>query len=47
MGCSNPHKAYGYLRTFDMTQVVNTFLTLENAGVWERLGWVLKPPPHL
>lgn len=43
-GASNPHKAYGYLRTLDITQALNTFLVLENAGFAERLGWLFKPP---
>ena len=41
---SNPHKAYGYLRTLDITQALNTFLVLENAGLAQRIGWLFKPP---
>lgn len=43
-GYNNPHKAYGYLRTLDITQALNTFLVLENSGLAQRLRWLLKPP---
>lgn len=43
-GNPNPHKAYGYLRTLDITQALNTFLVLENAGIMERIGWIFNPP---
>ncbi|MBN1759752.1 MAG: hypothetical protein JW863_15600 [Chitinispirillaceae bacterium] len=44
-GTPNPHKAYGYLRTLDITQALNTFLVLENSGIAQRIGWLFKPPP--
>jgi hypothetical protein len=43
-GEPNPHKAYGYLRTLDITQALNTFLVLENAGIAQRLRWLFKRP---
>lgn len=43
-GEPNPHKAYGYLRTLDITQALNTFLVLENAGITQRLKWLFKRP---
>ncbi len=43
-GIRNPHKAYGYLRTLDMTQALNTFLVLENAGLMQRIKWLFKRP---
>jgi hypothetical protein len=43
-GVANPHKCYGYLRTAEITDAINRFLTLETAGVWERIKWVFKRP---
>ena len=43
-GYGNPHKAYGYLRTLDITQALNTFLVLENADLYQRIKWLFKPP---
>jgi len=43
-GSKNPHKAYGYLRTLDLTQALNTFLTIENASFFERVRWLFTPP---
>jgi hypothetical protein len=43
-GVKNPHKAYGYLRTAEVTRAVYNFLTLENAGVWQRIKWVFSKP---
>jgi hypothetical protein len=43
-GVKNPHKAYGYLRTLDCTQALNTFLVLENANIIQRIKWLFKSP---
>jgi hypothetical protein len=43
-GVKNPHKAYGYLRTLDITQALNSFLVLENASFFKRIRWLFKPP---
>ncbi|MBN1309575.1 MAG: hypothetical protein JXA18_16765 [Chitinispirillaceae bacterium] len=43
-GVKNPHKAYGYLRTLDVTQALNTFLVLENAGLRQRIMWLFRQP---
>ena len=43
-GVKNPHKVYGYLRTLDVTQALNTFLVLENAGIRQRIKWLFKRP---
>jgi len=43
-GVKNPHKIFGYLRTLDVTQALNSFLTIENAGFFQRLGWIITPP---
>jgi hypothetical protein len=43
-GTHNPHKAYGYLRTAEVTHAVNQFLTVDNADFWQRLKWILGPP---
>jgi hypothetical protein len=44
-GAPNPHKAYGYLRTLDITQALNTFLVIESSSFSQRLHWLFKPPP--
>lgn len=41
---ANPHKVYGYLRTLDMTQALNTFLVLDNAGLGRRIKWLFRRP---
>lgn len=41
---ANPHKAYGYLRTLDVTQALNTFLVVENAGLMQRIKWLFSRP---
>jgi len=39
----NPHKAYGYLRTPQLTAVINEFITAGKLSVKERIiSWVLK-----
>jgi len=43
-GVKNPHKIYGYLRTLDFTQALNSFLVIENADFFQRLGWIFRPP---
>lgn len=43
-GVKNPHKIFGYLRTLDITQALNTFLVLESASFLQRLGWLFKLP---
>ncbi len=43
-GVKNPHKSYGYLRAAEITQALNNFLVLENAGVLERIKWVFRRP---
>jgi hypothetical protein len=43
-GVANPHKAYGYLRTAEVTNALHHFLALENAGVWQRVRWVFSRP---
>ncbi len=43
-GAKNPHKAYGYLRTPEMSRAVYHFLALENAGIWQRIKWVFARP---
>jgi len=43
-GIKNPHKAYGYLRTAEVTQAIYNFLVLENAGFWQRVKWVFDKP---
>lgn len=43
-GVANPHKAYGYLRTAEVTNALHHFLSLENAGVWQRMKWVFARP---
>jgi hypothetical protein len=43
-GVKNPHKCYGYLRTAEITDAIHRFLTLENAGVWQRIKWVFSKP---
>ncbi len=43
-GIKNPHKVYGYLRTLDVTQALNTFLVLENADLKQRIKWLFKRP---
>lgn len=40
----NPHKAYGYLRTPEVAEVLYHFLVLENASVWQRMKWVVRKP---
>ncbi|MDD5675525.1 MAG: hypothetical protein PHC61_15250 [Chitinivibrionales bacterium] len=46
-GIKNPHKAYGYLRTAEVTQAIYNFLILENASLWQRIKWVFKRPQIL
>jgi hypothetical protein len=43
-GVRNPHKIYGYLRTADLARVVYHFLVYENAGLWQRIKWIVSPP---
>jgi pimeloyl-ACP methyl ester carboxylesterase len=43
----NPHKAYGYLRTAELTQAIYNILNLENASLWQRIKWVFRRPQIL
>jgi hypothetical protein len=43
-GVKNPHKVYGYLRTLDVTQALNNFLVIENAGIRQRIKWLFRRP---
>jgi hypothetical protein len=43
-GNRNPHKSYGYLRTANLARTIYHFLVLENAGLWQRIKWIVAPP---